>query len=104
MLAIDEARHLLASKHKALSDIIRLHRSKGIVVALASQSPDDYEGEADDYLENIGLPICFLTNAESTKILENMFKQKPQMSALPKGVCLTLKEGKATKVQAFKAM
>ena len=101
ILAIDEARHILASKHKALSDIIRLHRSKGLVVMLASQSPDDYEGEADDYLENIGLPVCFKTNADSTKVLENMFKHKPQMASLPLGVCLTLKEGKAIKVKAF---
>jgi len=101
VLGIDEARHILASKHKALSDIIRLHRSKGLVVMLASQSPDDYEGEADDYLENIGLPVCFKTNADSTKVLENMFKHKPQMSSLPSGVCLTLKDGKALKVRAF---
>lgn len=101
VLAIDEARHILSSKHKALSDIIRLHRSKGLVVMLASQSPDDYEGEADDYLENIGLPVCFKTNADSTKVLENMFKHKPQMSSLPSGVCLTLKEGKAVKIKAF---
>ena len=101
ILAIDEARHILGSKHKALSDIIRLHRSKGLVVMLASQSPDDYEGEADDYLENIGLPICFKTNADSTKVLENMFKHKPQMSSLTNGVCLTLKDGKSIKIKAF---
>lgn len=101
VLAIDEARHILASKHKALSDIIRLHRSKGLVVMLASQSPDDYEGEADDYLENIGLPVCFKTNAASTRVLENMFKQKPQMASLPSGVCLTLKDGKTIKIKAF---
>lgn len=101
VLAVDEARHILASKHKALSDIIRLHRSKGLVVMLASQSPDDYEGEADDYLENIGLPVCFKTNADSTKVLENMFKHKPQMAALQSGVCLTLKDGRAVKIKAF---
>lgn len=101
ILAVDEARHILGSKHKALSDIIRLHRSKGLVVMLASQSPDDYEGEADGYLENIGLPVCFKTNADSTKVLENMFKHKPQMSSLQSGVCLTLKEGKAIKIKAF---
>ena len=65
VLAVDEARHLLASRHKALSDNIRLHRSKGLMVALASQSPDDYDGAGDDHLENIGLPICFKTNAAS---------------------------------------
>ncbi len=41
---------------------------------LSSQSPDDYDGKVDDYLENIGLPICFTTNATSNQVLQNMFK------------------------------
>lgn len=101
ILAVDEARHLLASRHLALSDCIRLHRSKGLVVALASQSPDDYDGAGDDYLENIGLPICFATNAKSTQVLQNMFKGRVSFAALPKGVCLTLREGRSLKVRAF---
>lgn len=101
ILSIDEARHLLDSKHKALSENIRLHRSKGLVVTLASQSPDDYEGLVDDYLENIGLPICFKTNAKSNQVLQNMFRAKPNFASLPKGVCLTIKDNKATKVKTF---
>lgn len=101
VLAVDEARHLLASKHDALSDNIRLHRSKGLVVALASQSPDDYDGKSDDYLENIGLPICFNTNAVATKVLQNMFRGKANFSTLPSGVFMTLKDLKQVKVKAF---
>lgn len=100
-LAIDEARHLLASRHKALSDNIRLHRSKGLVVALASQSPDDYDGAGDDYLENIGLPVCFKTNAASTTVLQNMFRGKVSFAGLGTGVCMTLKDGRPAKVKAF---
>lgn len=100
-LAIDEARHLLASKHKALSDNIRLHRSKGLVVTLASQSPDDYDGAEDDYLENIGLPICFKTNAVSTMVLQNMFRGKISFAGLETGNCMTLKNGRAIRVKAF---
>lgn len=101
VLAVDEARHLLASKHDALSDNIRLHRSKGLVVTLASQSPDDYDGKSDDYLENIGLPICFNTNAVATKVLQNMFRGKANFASLPSGVFMTLKEMKQVKVKAF---
>ena len=100
-LAVDEARHLLASRHKALSDNIRLHRSKGLVVGLASQSPDDYDGAGDDYLENIGIPICFKTNAASTTILQNMFRGKISFAGLGTGVCMTLKDGKPIRVKAF---
>ena len=101
VLAIDEARHLLASRHKALSDNIRLHRSKGLVVGLASQSPDDYDGAGDDYLENIGLPICFKTNAASTTVLHNMFRGKISFAGLGTGICMTLRDGKPIRVKAF---
>lgn len=101
ILAVDEARHLLASRHKALSDNIRLHRSKGLMVALASQSPDDYDGAGDDHLENIGLPICFKTNAASNQVLQNMFRGKVSFASLPTGVFMTTKESKSIKVRAF---
>lgn len=101
VLAVDEARHLLASRHKALSDNIRLHRSKGLMVALASQSPDDYDGAGDDHLENIGLPICFKTNAASNQVLQNMFRGKVSFASLPTGVFMTTKESRSIKVRAF---
>lgn len=101
VLAVDEARGLLAAKHLALSECIRLHRSKGLVVMLSSQSPDDYEGTSDDYLENIGLPICLKTNAKSTQVLQNMFKSKPNFSALKAGECLTLDKNKTVKLSVF---
>jgi hypothetical protein len=101
VLAIDEARPLLASRHQALSDIIRLHRSKGLVVALVSQSPDDYDGAGDAYLENIGLPICLKTNAKATAVIQNMFKGKADFAALSPGVCLTLKDGAVVQVKVF---
>lgn len=101
VLAIDEARNLLSAKHLALSECIRLHRSKGLVVMLSSQSPDDYEGTSDDYLENIGLPICLKTNAKSTQVLQNMFKSKPNFSSLKTGECLTLDKTKPVKLKVF---
>lgn len=102
-VAIDEAKPLLATKHDGLSKMVRLHRSKGLTVLMASQSPDDYEGQSDDYLEQIGLPICFKTNATSTAVLNNMFKSKRGLnfSALESGVCLTVLDGNQTKVKAF---
>lgn len=103
VLAVDEARNLLAARHQGLSDNIRLHRSKGLVVMLASQSPDDYTGASDDYLENIGLPICFKTNAGATKIIQNMFRGTTvNFSSLGSGVCLTLKDGQAARVRVFR--
>lgn len=102
-VAVDEAKPLLATKHDGLSKMVRLHRSKGLTVMMASQSPDDYEGQSDDYMEQIGLPICFKTNATSTAVLNNMFKSKKgvNFAALEPGVCLTVLDGNQTKVAAF---
>lgn len=101
ILAIDEARPVLAAQHQALSDNIRLHRSKGLMVMLASQSPDDYDGAADDYLENIGLPVCFKTNAQSTRVLQAMFRHRANFSALRAGHCITVHDQRALEVIAF---
>ena len=71
------------------------------MVVLASQSPDDYDGAGDDYLENIGLPICFKTNAASNQVLQNMFRGKVSFASLPTGVFMTIKDSKPIKVKAF---
>ena len=101
ILAIDESKSLLANRHPGLSNLLRLHRSKGLCVMLASQSPDDYEGAADDYLEQIGLPICFRTNANSTAVLTNMFKSKQNFSSLESGECFSVIDNQTKKIKAF---
>lgn len=100
-VAVDEARPLLDAKHDGLSKMVRLHRSHGLTVFMASQSPDDYAGQSDDYMEQIGLPVCFKTNATSTTVLNNMFKAKLNFAALESGTCLTVIENSTRKVRAF---
>lgn len=70
---------------------------------MASQSPDDYDGQSDDYMEQIGLPVCFKTNATSTAVLNNMFKSRRGLnfSALEPGICLTVLNGTPSRVEAF---
>lgn len=41
-----------------------LSRSKGGAVMLVSQSPDDFSGEDDEFLDNMGLVAAFATNAK----------------------------------------
>ena len=92
ILAIDEARPLLAARHAGLSNLVRTHRSKGLAVMLASQSPNDYDGQSDDFMQQIGLPVCFRTNSTANAVLNNMFKSKRgvNFSALEPGQCLTV--------------
>jgi DNA sulfur modification protein DndE len=76
VLAVDEARHLLASRHKALSDNIRLHRSKGLMVALASQSPDDYDGAGTIILKTLAFRSVSRRTRRATRCCRTCFGAK----------------------------
>lgn len=65
---IDEAHRILGVKLPGLSGLIRLSRSKGGVVMLISQSPDDFEGVEDDFLNEMGLIVAFRTNADARQV------------------------------------
>ena len=60
---LDEAHVILRAKLPALANLVRMSRSKGGVVLLASQSPDDFEGAEDGYLDNMGMTLAFNTQA-----------------------------------------
>lgn len=102
LVGIDEARKVLGYKHDALPGLVRESRSKGLAIFLLSQSPDDYRKEADNFLENLGLILCFKTNAESNS-LHAAFGQQVDLGALGPGVCVTRLPGQPgiTRVQVW---
>jgi hypothetical protein len=53
VLAIDEAQYYLKAKNRFLQGIIREGRSKGFVVMLMCQSPDDFDQSDFDYTEQL---------------------------------------------------
>ncbi|MCY4458998.1 MAG: type IV secretion system DNA-binding domain-containing protein [Albidovulum sp.] len=61
---LDEAHIILRTRLPALANLVRMSRSKGGVLLLASQSPDDFEGAEDAYLDNMGLTLAFNTQAK----------------------------------------
>ena len=64
LMFLDEAHIILRTKLPALRNLIRMSRSKGGLTVLASQSPDDFEGQDDSYLDNMGLTLAFNTQAK----------------------------------------
>lgn len=86
MLVIDEARKVLGFPNSALNDIIRLSRSKGGVVILISQSPNDYQNEETNFLENIGLIASYQTNATSASV-RKVFGEAYPVEKLGSGEC-----------------
>jgi DNA sulfur modification protein DndE len=68
-----------------------------------SQSPDDFDQEEDNFLENIGLAISFRTNATRLKTLRTILGADVDLSSLPAGVAVTRPAGKNSyvRVQAW---
>ena len=60
---LDEAHVILSTRLPALANLVRMSRSKGGTLMLVSQSPDDFEGTEDGYLDNMGVTLAFNTQA-----------------------------------------
>ena len=108
MLVIDEAREILSYRHGALSSLIRRSASKGAVIMLLSQGPDDFDQEEDDFLQQMGTVGVFALSASNLKSLSGTFGKKPRLEefsdrALPRGVALVkLPEQSARKILAWR--
>ena len=61
---LDEAHAILSTRLPALANLVRMSRSKGGSLMLISQSPDDFEGAEDSYLDNMGMTLAFNTQAK----------------------------------------
>jgi hypothetical protein len=74
-----------------------------VSIFLISQSPDDYDQEEDNFLENVGLALCFKTNAASSRALKAWLGQPVDLGSLPTGVAVTRLPGHhgVTRVQAW---
>ena len=89
---IDEANRILGSKLPGLANLIRLGRSKGAAVMLISQAPDDFAGEDDDFLSNMGFIACFTTTANASQV-KRIFGSGASLAALKKGEALVKTQG-----------
>ncbi len=100
---VDEAHVILASGLPALGNLIRMSRSKGGVVALVSQSPNDFEGEDDAFLDNMGLTLAFNTNAKPGPTAR-IFGKGTSLTALTPGeaLCRIRTEAKTRRVITWK--
>jgi DNA sulfur modification protein DndE len=101
VIGIDEARKVLGYEHASLIGLVRESRSKGGILAFMSQSPDDFDGEDENFLENLGLGICFRSNGRSS-VLNALLGQQVDLAGLPNGICVTRFAGeRLVKVRAW---
>ena len=99
---LDEAHVILKTKLRALENLARMSRSKGGVLMLASQSPDDFEGVGDGYLDNMGLTLAFNTQAKPGPT-KRIFGANSSLTGLSVGeaLCRIRAEARTRKIVAW---
>ena len=97
---IDEAHQILGTKLPSLSRLIRMSRSKGGAVMLVSQSPDDFSGEDDEFLDNMGLVAAFATNAKPGAAAR-VLGRRANLTSLQTGQCFVRVDQTTKKIKAW---
>ncbi len=88
VVCVDEARKVLAYEQASLIGLVRESRSKGGAVMMISQSPDDFAGDEENFLENLGIGVCLKTNAKPA-ILAHMLGRPEDLAGLGSGIAVT---------------
>ncbi len=97
---IDEAHQVLGTRLPSLSRLIRMSRSKGGAVMLVSQSPDDFSGEDDEFLDNMGLVAAFKTNARPNAAARVLGKEA-KLTNLQSGQCFVRFDRTTRKIKVW---
>lgn len=73
VIVVDEAHVYLKNKNasKALEDILRVLRSKGVVIIMLTQGVEDYKTKNFDFSSQIKIPICLNINNKDFKLIES---------------------------------
>jgi len=93
-IVLDEAQSYLECRNPTLAKFLSAGRSKGAVVMLLSQRPDDFDQPKVNYTEQMGLKVVFRCDISKPRAMEVMLGgdiDPPLMASLPIGlakVCL----------------
>lgn len=73
VIVIDEAHVYLQNKNarKALEQLLRLLRSKGVIIVMLSQGVEDYKTKDFDFASQVKLPICLNIQNKDYKAISN---------------------------------
>lgn len=73
VIVIDEAHIYLKNKNarRALEELLRLLRSKGVIIVMLSQGVEDYKTKDFDFASQVKLPICLNVQNKDYKAISN---------------------------------
>ena len=111
VIVIDEAHVYLKNKNarKALEDLLRLLRSKGVIVIMLSQGVEDYKTKDFDFASQVKLPICLNIQNKDPKLIKTFVgtprsehKLNSEINKLKSGLGLiNIDEPKIIKLRQF---
>jgi DNA sulfur modification protein DndE len=111
VIVIDEAHVYLKNKNarKALEELLRLLRSKGVIVVMLSQGVEDYRTKDFDFASQVKLPICLNVQNKDYKMIEafvgtpnSKYKLETELKKLDSGLGLiNLSEPKIIYLRQF---
>lgn len=96
VIVIDEAHVYLKNKNarKILEDLLRVIRSKGVVIILMTQGIEDFKRSDFDFSSQIKIPICLNIKTKDAKSLSNFLGTPSSQLKLEKAAS-NLENGKA---------
>lgn len=89
IIALDEAQSYLECKNTTLAKFLSAGRSKGVVVMLLSQRPDDFDQPKVNYTEQMGLKVVFRCDVNRPRAMEVMLggnSNPQQIASLQPGI------------------
>jgi DNA sulfur modification protein DndE len=111
VIVIDEAHIYLRNKNarKALEELLRLLRSKGVIIIMLSQGVDDYKTKDFDFASQVKLPICLNIQNKDYKSItgfigtpSSKLKLETEISKLESGIGLiNIGEPKSIKLRQW---
>ena len=111
LIVVDEAHVYLKNKNarKALEELLRLLRSKGVIVVMLSQGVEDYKTKDFDFASQVKLPICLNIQNKDYRMIESFvgtpnskFKLEAEIKKLDSGLGLiNLSEPKTITLRQF---
>ncbi len=111
VIVVDEAHVYLKNKNasKALEDILRVLRSKGVVIIMLTQGVEDYKTKNFDFSSQVKIPVCLNINNKDYKLIESFVgtprsKQKLQEAIgklEPQKAIININEPQVIKISQF---
>lgn len=111
IIVVDEAHIYLKNKNarKALEDLLRMVRSKGVVVVMLSQGAEDFKQKDFDFSSQVKIPICLNVKNKDYRIIEaflgtpsSKFKLEQAKDNLSSGFgVINIKEPKRFEIRQF---